>query len=86
MERLSVTRVARTYLVLQGAAGAAWWVLVFASNDVRRWTLGGWPHTLLVVPDLLLFVVASIACGCRWNRRVAAVLIVWTVATICRPA
>lgn len=49
------TGTARAYFAVQAAAGALWWVAVFASDDVARWTLGGLEPELLVGPDLVLF-------------------------------
>jgi hypothetical protein len=46
---------ARWYFAVQSVGGIAWWIAVFASDDVREWTLGGWSPALLVVPDLVLF-------------------------------
>ena len=77
---LDDTTVARSYLAVQGLGTVVWWMCVFVSDDVRRWTLGGWPHELLVVPDLVLFAAASILCAYRWNRVGAIVLSAWTVA------
>lgn len=59
IRRIAPTSAARSYLAVQAVAGAAWWIAVFASDDVRRWTLGGWPPGLLVGPDLVLFVGGS---------------------------
>jgi protein-S-isoprenylcysteine O-methyltransferase Ste14 len=60
-------------------AGACWWVAVFASSDVQRWTLGGWSRGVLVVPDVLLFVGGSALAATTANRWWAAVTAVWTV-------
>lgn len=68
---------ARAWFGLQAVAGALWWVAVGGSDDVRRWTLGGIDPAVLVVPDLLLFVVAS-AVAARGSRVAAAVVVVWS--------
>lgn len=70
---------ARAYFGAQAGAGVVWWVAVFVSDDVRRWTLGGWDPALLVVPDLLLFAGASAVAAACSNRVAAAVSAVWTV-------
>jgi protein-S-isoprenylcysteine O-methyltransferase Ste14 len=61
-------------------AGAAWWVAVAASEDVRRWTLGGWSAAWLAGPDLLLFVAAPAVAGWRLSWRWAAVAAAWSCA------
>jgi hypothetical protein len=58
-ERVAPVSVARGYFALQAAGGAAWWIAVFVSGDVRNWTLGQWDPAVLVGPDLVLFVGAS---------------------------
>ena len=63
---------ARCYFALQAAAGAVWWVAVFASADVRTWTLGGWDPAVLVVPDLILFVGTSALAAWRDSKIAAA--------------
>lgn len=71
--------VARTYFALQALAGAAWWVLVAASDDVQHWTLGQWDPAIMVGPDLVLFVGASAVAAL--NSKVAAIVAtVWTTA------
>jgi protein-S-isoprenylcysteine O-methyltransferase Ste14 len=77
---LTSPSLARCYFGAQAIAGAAWWIAVFASDDVQRWTLGGWDHQLLVVPDLLLFVGASALAAVTASRSWAAVASLWTVA------
>lgn len=72
------TFAARSYFALQGAAGAMWWIAVFASDDVRRWTLGSWEPLLLVGPDVFFFVLTSAWVAARLDRRVAIVCAVWT--------
>lgn len=72
------TSRARAYFAAQATAGALWWVAVVASDDVRRWTLGGWDPVLLAGPDLLLFVGGSALAAARGDRRVAAVVAAWT--------
>jgi protein-S-isoprenylcysteine O-methyltransferase Ste14 len=70
--------VARAYFAVQAAAGAVWWIAVFASPDLERWTLGEWQPTALLGPDLALFVGAS-AIAAVWANRVAAlVAALWT--------
>lgn len=63
---LTSPRLARGYFAAQAAAGVLWWAAVFASDDVRRWTLGGWDPQVLVVPDLLLFAGASALAAINW--------------------
>lgn len=70
--------LARAYLALQAAAGAAWWVAVFASDLVRTWTLGTWDPRWLVGPDLLLFVGGSAVAAALASWRAAAVTTAWT--------
>lgn len=77
---MSPTQAARGYLALQAVGGAAWWIAVFASGDVRRWTLGHWDPAVLVGPDLVLFVGASAVAALSGRRIVAAVAAVWTPA------
>lgn len=73
-------RLARGWFAGQAVAGAAWWVGVFVSDDVRRLTLGGWPPGLLVGPDLALFVGASAVAAARTSRPAAIVAATWTAA------
>ena len=75
---VSVSR-ARAYFLVQAVAGATWWVAVFTSADVRRWTLGSWNPALLVGPDLVLFVGTSAAAALLVRRHVAIVCAGWTV-------
>ena len=75
---VSVSR-ARAFFLAQAVAGAMWWLAVFASADVRRWTLGSWNPALLVAPDLVLYVGASAAAGLLARRYVAVICAVWTV-------
>src|ERR687894_369209 len=79
-ERVGPVPVARAYLALQAAGGAAWWVAVAASDDVRRWTLGQWDPVVLLGPDLVLFVGASAVAASRGSRRAAAIAAGWTTA------
>lgn len=72
------TGLARAYFALQAAAGALWWIAVFTSDDVRRWTLGGLDAGLLVGPDLVLFVGASALAAARTSRFWSVVAAVWT--------
>ena len=79
-ERVAPVSAARAYFGLQAVGGAAWWVAVFASQDVQRWTLGEWDPAVVVAPDLVLFVGAS-ALAALWGSRAAAlVAAVWTTA------
>ena len=71
---------ARVYFAFQVVAGALWWVGVFASDDLRTWTLGDWEPAVLVVPDVLLFVVGSALVAVTGNRYIAALVAVWTTA------
>jgi protein-S-isoprenylcysteine O-methyltransferase Ste14 len=75
---IAPTSAARAYLAVQAVAGTVWWVAVYASDDVRRWTLGGWPPGLLVGPDLVLFVGGSAVVAARGGRGTAAVTAAWT--------
>ncbi len=76
---MSDVSAARVYFALQAVGGAAWWVAVAASGDVRVWTLGRWDPAILVGPDLVLFVGAS-ALAAAWGSKVAAaVAAAWTV-------
>ncbi len=78
LRRVSQLTLARAYLALQAAAGAAWWVAVFTSDLVRSWTLGSWDPRWLVGPDLLLFVGGSALAAARSSWRVAGVTTAWT--------
>ncbi|CAN5541284.1 isoprenylcysteine carboxylmethyltransferase family protein [soil metagenome] len=77
---VTAVRLARGYLGGQAVAGAIWWVAVFASDDVARWTLGRWEPALLVGPDLLLFVGASAVAAITASRWAALVAAVWTTS------
>jgi protein-S-isoprenylcysteine O-methyltransferase Ste14 len=79
-ERVAPVSVARGYFALQAAGGAAWWIAVFVSGDVRNWTLGQWDPAVLVGPDLVLFVGASAVAALSGSRIVAAIAAVWTTA------
>ncbi|CAN5611636.1 isoprenylcysteine carboxylmethyltransferase family protein [soil metagenome] len=81
MRRLAPTPRARArlYLAAQAAAGALWWVAVFASGDVRRWTLGSWDPAVLVGPDLVLFVGGSALAAALGNRVIALTTATWTM-------
>lgn len=78
--RVAPVSVARAYFALQAFGGAAWWVAVFASDDVRIWTLGRWDPAILVGPDLLFFTGASALTALLGSRLAAAVAGVWTTA------
>lgn len=79
--RAASRTVARGWFAVQAGAGALWWVAVFASDDVRRWTLGTLDPAYLVGPDLVLLVGASgVAALARPRARLAAVAAaIWTV-------
>lgn len=64
----------RAYFASQSLAGAAWWVAVFASDPIRRATLGGLDAVVVATLDIPLFVIASAlaALGMRWAVWVAA--------------
>lgn len=60
-------RPAAGYLIIQGIAGAAWWVLLFTSEAVRNLffvDVTGWEagRTILLA-DLLMFAGASLVSG-----------------------
>lgn len=71
--------LARAYFALQAVAGAVWWVGVFSSGDVRRWTLGEWDPAVVAGPDLLFFVAGSAWLALAPRRWVAVVVTVWTL-------
>ena len=73
------TGLARCWFAGQAAAGALWWLAVFASDDLRRWTLGGLDHQMLVAPDLVLFAGASALAAALASRAWAVVAAIWTV-------
>ena len=56
-----------------------WWLAVFASSEVQRWTLGGWSRGALVAPDVLLFVGGSALAAATANRWPAVITAMWTV-------
>lgn len=68
---------ARLYFAVQALAGAAWWIAVPLSDEVRHLTLGGLPAGLVAVFDIPLFVVGSVlvASGARWAVWIA---VPWT--------
>lgn len=70
-------RWGRAYFAVQAAAGAAWWIAVFASPLVRGATLGSLDPVLVGAADIPLFVVAS-ALAALGIRRAAWVAAVWT--------
>jgi protein-S-isoprenylcysteine O-methyltransferase Ste14 len=76
----SPVAAARAWFALQAIAGAAWWVAVLASDEVRARTLGTWSPAILVVPDLVLFVVAAALAAATGHRIAAAMSATWTVA------
>jgi protein-S-isoprenylcysteine O-methyltransferase Ste14 len=76
--RAAPVTVARGYFALQAVGGAVWWVAVFASDDVRRWTLGDWDPAILVAPDLVLFAGASAWAALFGSRAAAVTAAVWT--------
>jgi protein-S-isoprenylcysteine O-methyltransferase Ste14 len=69
---------ARAYFGVQALGGAVWWAAVFASDDVRRLTLGGWNPAHVVGPDVALFVIAAAVAALTGNRWVALVSATWT--------
>lgn len=79
-ERLAPVSVARGYFAAQAVGGLAWWIAVAASHDVRVWTLGGWNPTIIVGPDLILFVGASAWAAARGRRWAAVTAAGWTAA------
>ena len=79
-ERVAPVSVARAYFALQAVGGAAWWVAVFASDDVRNRTLGHWDPALLVAPDLVLFVGTSALVALLGSRIAAVTAAAWTTA------
>lgn len=80
--RVRVPRTARhraqLYFGVQSLAGALWWVLVFAFDDVRTHTLGYWDPALVVAPDVVVFVAGSGWAAVTANRYVAAGVAIWT--------
>ncbi|MCE0509539.1 isoprenylcysteine carboxylmethyltransferase family protein [Microbacterium sp. KKR3/1] len=68
----------RLYFAVQAAAGAAWWVAVFALPAVRTATLGTLDFRIVAALDIPFFVIASalVACGVRKAVWIAAP---WTV-------
>jgi protein-S-isoprenylcysteine O-methyltransferase Ste14 len=72
--------MARAYFGLQAVAGSVWWVAVWASDDVRAWTLGSWDPAVLVWPDLAFIVGASAVAAVFVSRVAAVVAAVWTTA------
>ena len=71
-------RTGRVYFALQAAAGALWWMAVWANAAVRTATLGALDPVPVAMLDIPLFVIASAlaACGLRWAVRVVAP---WTI-------
>lgn len=69
---------ARWYFGAQAAAGAIWWISVFASADVRRLTLGGWDPWLIVGPDVAFFVLGSLWTALTGGRVAGLLVTVWT--------
>jgi len=75
------TRLASGYLVIQGLAGAAWWVGLAGWPSLRSHFLPAgapdWPLLSFWMADLCLFVVGSWACAvclCRSSRAASAAL------------
>jgi protein-S-isoprenylcysteine O-methyltransferase Ste14 len=79
-ERVAPVSVARGYFAVQAVGGAAWWVAVFASDDVRTWTLGHWDPAIVVGPDAIFFVGASAIAAVTGSRIAAVVAAAWTTA------
>lgn len=78
--RPSVTPLtrARQYFAMQSVAGIVWWIAVFVSDRVREWTLGGWDPSILVAPDIVLFVGASAVAAITGRRWWAVVVTIWS--------
>ncbi|MCA0216019.1 MAG: isoprenylcysteine carboxylmethyltransferase family protein [Actinobacteria bacterium] len=68
----------RTYFAAQALAGAAWWVLVFASPWVRHVTLGQLDPVFVALFDVPLFVLAS-GLAAAGIRIAAFIATGWTV-------
>jgi len=79
-ERVAPVSAARAYFALQAVGGAAWWIAVFTSDDIRGSTLGQWNPAILVAPDLVLFVGASAWAAVLGSRIAGVVAAVWTTA------
>lgn len=77
---MKAVAVARAYFAVQAGAGLIWWIAVFASDDVRTGTLGGWDPGIIVIPDMVLFVAASALTAATGNRVLATVVAFWTTA------
>lgn len=75
--RLSAS-TGRRYFAVQAAAGAAWWIAVFASDAVREATLGRLDAPLVAALDIPLFVIGSAVVALGWRAAVWIVL-PWTV-------
>lgn len=73
---------AKVFFATQAFAGVLWWILVFASPPVRTATLGTWNPTVLVGPDLLLFVGASGAAALTGRWRFGLVVSLWSVVML----
>lgn len=75
----------RRYFLLQGLAGAAWWVMVSVSVPVREATLGTINPIVMASFDIPLFVLASLCAalvGNRWRgvtQVAASIATFWTV-------
>ncbi|MGM7671839.1 methyltransferase family protein [Microbacterium sp. A93] len=70
-------RAGRLYFAVQAIAGAAWWIGVFFSADIRALTLGRLDPVLVAWFDIPLFVLTSalVACGLR---ALVWVIVPWT--------
>lgn len=81
---MSIRRSATIYFILQGAAVAAWWLLLFFAPDSRAYfRMGDSEATLLAfwLPDLILIAAASfVAAGfCFFDSRFTGITL-WFVA------
>ncbi|MBV9933705.1 MAG: isoprenylcysteine carboxylmethyltransferase family protein, partial [Actinobacteria bacterium] len=65
-------------LAVLAGLGAAWWIAVGFSDEVRDLTLGSWSAQWLAAPDLCCFVAVSVVAAIGGSWRWAAVAAVWT--------
>ncbi|MHC5004469.1 MAG: hypothetical protein ACYTJ0_15255 [Planctomycetota bacterium] len=85
MRTRSSRRPAAAYLLLQGSAVTAWWILLLAVPETRaRFRPADAPDTMLLafwLPDLLLVALGSLAGGVLLLRAPArAASLLWLVA------
>lgn len=80
-----IHRFGAIYFLLQGVGALAWWVMLLMAPDTRRHYLApGAPDDMLLaflLPDLLLFVGASLLAACGLRRRAS-----WTWPVLCAQA